>query len=153
MEGRQSVTTYTIRDGEIYPDCHPDHMVVLNTVMEFDHVIKVTDGKIEDADNVHAPETYIDCDADGQISAEHEAQFIAELERAGWSPFTTGYSGQYLYRGPVMHASEYIGGRLERDILASPGLYVACVVECFGEDQDEPAGWIVLRRDLPSEGK
>jgi hypothetical protein len=124
----------------------------LNDTMEFDHVIRVADdGTVTDANGWHAPETFIDCDEDGQISAADEARFIAAMERAGWSLFTTGYSGQYSYRGPIMHASEYIGGALERDILASPGLYVACIVECL--DDDEPAGWIVLRRDLPEQGE
>lgn len=78
----------------------------------------------------------------------------------GWE-YVDGYSGQYGYSGPVMHASEYLGGRMARDVLAEPGVY--CVVEITGDwpdqgedgnylDEDgeivaEPwAGWALLRQ-------
>lgn len=61
----------------------------------------------------------------------------------------TGYTGQHAYNGPVMHASEYLGGRLADDILATPGIYVVTSVEGYPEDQEdgseEPAGWTILR--------
>lgn len=71
----------------------------------------------------------------------------------GWA-LMTGYSGQDSYNGPVMHPSEYIGGGMERDILATPGVYVCLVVECdcgYTEEfctEDvgcdcEAAGWVV----------
>lgn len=51
-----------------------------------------------------------------------------------------------------MHASEYIGGKLARDILATPGLYVAVVSYATLEDDDpEPddsiAGWAIAYRE------
>lgn len=126
----------------------------LNDTMEFDHVVMVLPGgEVTDGpEGVHAPESLIDTDDNGQISADDERAWRESIERAGWQTFTEGYSGQYLYSGAIMHASEYIGGGLERDILASPGLYVVVTVECLpidGEEFPEPAGWAVLRRELP----
>lgn len=70
----------------------------------------------------------------------------------GWAFFSSGYTGQYGYRGPVMHSSEQLSGRLLTDILATPGVYVVIPVEWSptedtedGEDTAE--GWIVLRMD------
>lgn len=129
----------------------------LNDKMEFDHVVTVLPGgEVTDGpEGVHAPESLIDTDDNGQISADDERAWRESIERAGWQTFTEGYSGQYLYSGAIMHASEYIGGGLERDILASPGLYVVVMVECLPLDdpdddaRQDSAGWAVLRRELP----
>jgi hypothetical protein len=59
-----------------------------------------------------------------------------------------------------MHSSEFIGGRMARDILETPGVYVAVAVEvdcsgmedgCSAEDgcYCSPAGWSVAYRDAP----
>lgn len=96
----------------------------LNDVMEFDHVIRVhADGSVSDVDGIYAPNLQ-----DG------------ELDDKSWS-LMNGYSGQYGYSGPEMHASEYIGGGMARDILATPGLYVA-IVAYHGDDED-PTEWAV----------
>jgi hypothetical protein len=124
-------------------------MSELSDRMEFDHPIVVTDdGSVSDAVGVYAPESYIGTDADGSILPEHDAAWIAALARAGWEPLD-GYSGQCGYSGPILHSSEFIGGDLARDILATPGVYVAVTVECEptdAEPEPEPAGWAVLRR-------
>lgn len=112
-------------------------MSSLDETMEFDHVIQVhADGSITDApNNLYAPDLY-----DG------------ELQGDGWEFFTTGYSGQYGYNGPIMHNSEYIGGGLERDILAQPGYYVSVVCYWTPEDESDEAaenaieGWAVAYR-------
>ena len=107
----------------------------LNDIMEFDHVIQVhEDGSVTDGPSgVYAPEiSWPDVDVTGQ----------------GWQ-LLDRYSGQYGYSGPVMHPSEYIGGRMERDILAEPGVYVAVVVDEVGDGDDAqtvPVGWAVARR-------
>lgn len=99
----------------------------LNDQMEFDHVIQVhEDGSVTDAPGMYAPDLH-----DGEIGDSR------------WEFFTTGYSGQDRYSGPIMHSSEYIGGQLERDILATPGFYVAVVD--YPSDDGEPDGWAVLR--------
>ena len=105
----------------------------LNDVMELDHVIRVhADGTVSDVDDFHAPEL-----SEGEL-----------LDRR-WEFFSTGYTGQYGYSGPIMHDSEYIGGGLARDILATPGVYVA--VACYYADEEEDGetyveGWAVVRR-------
>lgn len=84
-------------------------MSTLNDVMEFDHVIQVhEDGTITDApSNIWAP------------SLDND-----ELDDSRWT-LMKGYTSQYSYNGPMMHASESIGGRMERDIMDAPGYYVA----------------------------
>lgn len=131
----------------------------LNAVMEFDHVIEVhADGTVSDAPaGIYAPEGVYDyLDDDG---GSHD-----QLDALGdrWELFTAGYSGQYSYNGPVMHESEYIGGRLARDILAQSGYYVALTVtgihgddctcdetEFHGDDSDSDIyGWAVAYRPI-----
>lgn len=100
----------------------------LNDFMEFDHVIRVhDDGSYSEAEGIHAPSL-----RDGVLDTE------------GWT-LLDGYSGQYMYSGPIMHASEFIGGLMERDILANPGIYVALVD--YPDDDSEPEGWAVARKD------
>lgn len=91
----------------------------LNSVMEFDHVIRVhADGTVTDAAE-YAPEL-----CDGALPAD-----------SPWS-LMTGYTGQYGYRGPIMHPSEFIGGGMADDILSTPGLYVALI-----NYTSDPADW------------
>lgn len=111
----------------------------LNERMEFDHVIQVhADGSVTDANGVYAPTLY-----DG------------EVDDKSWT-LMNGYSGQDRYAGPIMHNSEFIGGRMEDDILAEPGYYVALVSsyseDADGEDDEEGnvEGWAVARKDVPS---
>jgi hypothetical protein len=94
----------------------------LNARMQFDHVVEVhPDGTVTDAREVYAPDAY-----------------QGEPLYGGWS-LMDGYSGQYGYSGPWMHQSEYVGGRLERDILATPGYYVTVV----DGSEDDPDEWAV----------
>jgi hypothetical protein len=86
----------------------------LNDLMEFDHVIYVDDdGNVTEPDDVHAPEAYM----------------FRELPPELWCGWRLmdGYSGQCGYRGPWMHASEFIGGGMADDILSDSFLYVAIV--------------------------
>lgn len=120
--------------------------VELNKVMEFDHVIRVhADGTVTEPGDVYAPEIYADTDDDGQISAADDKAMMDRVKAQGWT-LMNGYSGQHGYSGPIMHPSEYVGGSLERDILAEPGYYVTVTVETT-DDSDEPAGWAVARKD------
>lgn len=119
----------------------------LNEIMEFDHVVEVhADGTVTHADVSPYMEVSMYLGDDGEW---HDNFQLPE----GWA-LMTGYSGQYSYSGPVMHDSEFIGGGMERDILETPGLYVAMVVECdcgyteeFCEPEVgcdcEPEGWVV----------
>lgn len=107
----------------------------LNDRMEFDHVIRVhADGSVTDEPGTYAPEVYMDSDLSTEVPD-------------GWV-LLNGYSGQDSYSGPVMHASEFIGGGMESDILAEPGVYVAVVVTALDaeDDEDNVAGWAVARK-------
>lgn len=109
----------------------------LNHLMEFDHVVRVhPDGTVTDAEKgaPWAPEFHDEnSQIDGQCHLDGDER---------WEIFTYGRSGQYGYSGPVMHASEFIGGWLERDILAAPGLYAAVTV--YDQGDAEPYGWAVV---------
>lgn len=101
----------------------------LNDRMEFDHVIQVhEDGSITDEPTVHAPELY-----DGELTASN------------WT-LLRGYSGQESHPGPIMHASEFIGGRMAEDIRVTPGYYVALVNGTL-DDSEEGEGWAVAYRE------
>lgn len=120
-------------------------------IMEFDHVIRVhEDGSITHPD-VYAPEVYMDATwdehGDAHTSDQDDRDMITYLKTQGWDVLT-GWTGQYSYNGPVMHESEFIGGRLEEHIRETPGMYVRLAVEITppGEDSEsEYIGWIVAR--------
>jgi hypothetical protein len=97
----------------------------LNDLMQMDHVILVADdGAITEPQDVYAPELNIGCNDDGQISADDDRVMVAEALDQGWTVLK-GWSGQYCYSGPIMHASEYVGGALEQHIRETPGYWVA----------------------------
>lgn len=101
----------------------------LNAVMEFGHVIEVKpDGDVVDGPNLYTDElVWQDVDEGGSAVGEPTVDKNWEL--------LTGYSGQHGYSGPCMHPSEFIDGKMARDILASPGVYVALSVECRYPDE------------------
>ena len=75
---------------------------------------------------------------------------FAQPADTSWEP-VTGYSGQHGYSGPVMHASEYLGGSMANDMLArfEPETFVVMEVFSEGDEEiefDDPAGWILLRK-------
>jgi hypothetical protein len=88
---------------------NPRDYLALSDLMEFDHPITVTDdGRVTDGPaNLYAPNLYDD-----------------DLDSDSWE-LLNGYSGQDRYAGPIMHPSEFIGGGMARDILDTPGTYVA----------------------------
>jgi hypothetical protein len=93
----------------------------LRSLMDFDHVIEVReDGTVIDRNDVFAPSLYDD-----------------ELDSDSWSFFSTGYTGQDSYNGPIMHDSEVISRTMARDILSSPGIYVALVSYYSPEEDSE----------------
>jgi hypothetical protein len=110
----------------------------LSDIMEFDHVIQVhADGSITEPRGIWAPDLH-----DG------------ELDGDDWSQLD-GFTGQDRYSGPIMHASEYIGGGLERYIRENPGYYVSLVdypvcdddCEYCNGDGCEPDGWAIAHRE------
>lgn len=117
----------------------------LDSRMEFDHVIRVTpDGRVEDGpSDVWAPELHALSDKDGQHTAHTDADLDQQARDQGWE-LESGWTGQWSYGGPCMHPSEYIGGRLERHIRSTPGLWVAVVIE---EDNGDADMWAVAYRE------
>ncbi|QNJ57168.1 hypothetical protein L3Y21_gp098 [Gordonia phage Rabbitrun] len=117
----------------------------LTDVMEFGHPITVLpDGRVFDASRfgVDAPESAYDGSDD-----EHEFVHVEGWEEQGWE-LLRNWTGQYGYNGPVMHPSEFIGGRLAAHILTNPGHYVAIVVNGDDPDDDEPTGWAIAHKSL-----
>lgn len=117
--------------------------------IDLDTVFTVTEsGEIEpEPPGIYGPERVEHSETDDML-----IDGIPHKECLLWDALV-GYTGQQGYRGPVMHQSEYIGGGLERDILATPGTYVVCAVEVEpSEDEPDPfpAGWTVLRRREPT---
>lgn len=79
----------------------------------------------------------------------HDETDDVYVDGSGWTPLT-GWTGQYGYRGAVMHASEQFAGSLADHVLSTPGTYVLTVVDVLPDEDDEdpePAGWAVLRRE------
>lgn len=101
----------------------------LSEAMDFDHVVLILPGGVIDtATGLHAPELPY---------YESDEQIAEEVERTGWT-LLSGYTRQ-MGGGPIMHASELIGGHLAEHILCNPGLYVAMVAECDAEECE--CGW------------
>lgn len=133
----------------------------LNEQMTIDHVVRIlADGTVASGyqKGVYAPEIYCDYSgafADAQILDEHERDMIANVESQGWA-LETGWTGQYSYNGVIMHASEFIGGRLEEHIRETPGYWVALAVEIHpneddpeydnGNGESDAAGWVLAYR-------
>ncbi len=115
----------------------------LNDIMEIDHVIRVdAAGNVTEPRDVWAPDVSVSYD-------DNTGASTLTVSPDSWQ-LMNGYSGQDRYSGPIMHPSEYIGGGMERDILASPGLYVAVVVydeDDYNESDGYAAdGWAVAYR-------
>lgn len=115
-------------------------------------------------DAPYPPEPRIDASGDLRIDGTENGS-----SREGWQ-LVDGYSGQHAYSGPVMHASEQLGGGMARDLLAGvmgTGWFVVVAVESdtcddftlYGECgvsadadvhqcSDEPAGWMLLHKPV-----
>lgn len=137
--------------------------VPLTSVMEFDHVIQSHgDGTVSEPDGMYAPDVNDDDikQVNGRWTFDSETGWQFMLKPSGDS-----YTGQYGYRGPVMHPSEFIGGKMAWDIKARPGFYVAVAVTTYDTEEgcefcNEPGeggpcgehdiiGWTVMFREDP----
>lgn len=88
------------------------------------------------------PGQYVPESLPDDVSDEELSRIVSDVD--GWT-LLSGFTGQYGYRGPVMHASETIGGGLARHILSTPGDYAVATVDDI--DTGEPSGWVVLYRE------
>lgn len=127
----------------------------LNDIMGFDHIIRVNEDLTIDE---HLDMSTMDSGSYFDLAVDEDGTDIFEMS-AGWT-LLRGFTGQDSYNGPVMHASEYVGGGLERYIRETPGYYV--VLEVSGRcDYDgtticteesgcdcEPAGWAIAYKPL-----
>lgn len=128
------------------------HTATLNDLLALDaYPIRVNaDGTIDDHAAASTPDVYAEVNSEGSYTPTAERDAASALAREGWEPMR-GYTGQWgaLVSNWFMHASEFVGGRLAADILASPGVYVAVQITPDGPDDDtdvEPTEWAVIRR-------
>jgi hypothetical protein len=104
----------------------------LNRLVEFYCPFEVTDdGQVVEATGVYPPES-VNCD--GEPLDER------------WTTLD-GFSHQYGYAGPIMHSSEFLGGAMAREVLATPGVYCLSVVDDSEGPDADSAGWVLLRYD------
>lgn len=117
----------------------------LNDLMGFDHVILVhDDGSVSEPTGVYAPELNAINDGDGSHTAKTDPELCRQAKSAGWT-LESGRTGQYGYSGVCMHSSEFVGGGLAEDILATPGYWVTVVV--YEDDDSEPSCWALAYRE------
>lgn len=138
------------------PQPNASHSRHVFTADEGGHIVSRT---LDDLLGLDAPPVQVN--ADGTVSDDAanayrspelhgtDAEIKSDAAAQGWD-LLEGYTGQYAYRGPVMHPSESIGGRMAEDILSTPGVYVAVAVDgAFGlpvdAAEDLPVGWAVAR--------
>ena len=111
----------------------------LSDIMEFGHVVEIMkDGTVRSVKNMHAPDSMY------RVRNGRKEGFDERV--TNWEPFTYGYTSQYGYKGAVLASNESIGSSLEKDLMATPGIYV--VVEAYGDEEefgDEPDGWLILK--------
>lgn len=110
------------------------------------------------ADGVYAPTVELDPEYGVLVDS-----YV--IDRSRWRA-VSGFSGQHGYSGPIMHASEFIGGGMADYLLSTADdcpTYVVCEVavtecddECMERDDHtpedvmagawghDPAGWILL---------
>jgi len=111
----------------------------LNLIAEFDLAFRVDEeGNVTCADGIYSPDVYVVTDEEGQIIGD------AHISGEGWT-FVNGYSGQDSYAGPIMHPSEFLGGKMAQDVLDSPGVYVVVGV-IDPDDTEDLIGWVLLER-------
>lgn len=116
----------------------------LNSLMTIGRVVHVhADGTVTGAPGIHAPECYCAVLADGSVTDAAERDMMSEAQSEGWT-IESGWTGQYGYRGALMHPSEFIGGCLADHILETPGYWVA-LVPSFSDDSDD--AWVLAYRE------
>lgn len=126
----------------------------LRHLMDMDIPVRVyRDGGIsaQHYGGLWAPEFHLSTDDDGQLIPGWDAELRRQATAQGWS-LMGGYTGQHGQGGsPLMGESEFIGGRMAGDILATPGVYVAVVVLCDSDWRD--SGWVVAYRHEDEHGE
>lgn len=116
----------------------------LNRAVDFDVPFRVTFAGVErDPEVLYVPSAEHDDEADMLLDGIPHGSSLTD-----WVALD-GYTGQYAYHGPVMHPSEFLGGRLAEGVLESIG-DTFVLVEVSGPDDDSPVGWAILRLREPT---
>lgn len=119
------------------PTALTTHAEALNEVMQFETVYQVhPNGTITERHDLRAPDL-------NQYKGDDEC-WHEHLDDTSWD-LLTGWTGQYGYRGPMMHSSEFVGGRLAEHILSTPGLYALLVPSVLDPDDPDaqPDSWAI----------
>lgn len=124
-------TTHRISDIEKSLGTNP---YALNDLVEFDEVFTISDGHLTLDHSEYGPMVYHDEVNDYLIDSDQ------------WEAWSQGRTGQWGYNGPILHASEFLGGGMARDLLEDEGTYVLCLVEDHLDGLACPAGWIILKK-------
>ena len=105
----------------------------LNDRMEIDHVVHVAaDGTVTDASGVHAPELYIGCDTNGQVTDLDHRDMMLTAKRYGWLLVSCvqplyGQGVRFASAGApdaIQHASTGIGWAHGEFMREHPGFWV-----------------------------
>jgi hypothetical protein len=117
----------------------------LDELMDFGRTIHVHEDGSVTTDGPDCGEVLV-LDIDGDGGADDPTPYDVQMYLGrGWS-LLSGFTGQYGYNGPIMHSSEFIGGRLADYILTVPGYYCNVVVDAYPISEDaesENVGWAV----------
>lgn len=107
----------------------------LSHLIEFDVAFTITPHHliVDPGEGSPAPEVHVVDDGDVHVCSDE------------WETWSDGMSNQWGYSGPILHPSEFLGGGMARELLATPGEYVITEV-VDPDDPDSPAGWIILKR-------
>lgn len=73
-----------------------------------------------------------------------EAPEHISIHAPGWSAWSAGRSNQQGYDGPILAPAEFLGGGMEVDLRAEPGIYTIQEVRDVS-DPDALVGWVILR--------
>ena len=135
----------------------------LNGAIELDSSFIVNDDGTLELSGNFAPDVWGEQGHADPVVEDDFAPDVWGQQGQGWEFFSRGYTGQHGYNGPEMHQSEYLGGRLADDILATPGEYAVvgvnydCDEDMCGEHWDPMTqrcpefphveSWVVVRRD------
>jgi hypothetical protein len=117
----------------------------LNDIVEFDSPFNV-----DENGDVVTELTRVDAVASAEL-LEDGTLWLDGLdagEHPLWRP-VNGWSQQYGYRGPVMHASELLAGEMARELLRTPGTYSLTAVSSPESEGDDTAGWLLLQHRAP----
>ena len=132
------------------------------STLEFDSTYSALTG--EHVDTLYVPTVENDAEYDILIDGRvTRGRYSGSEPRPEWDALT-GYTGQYGYRGAVMHASETMSDDAIREAVREAGGDVFAIVEVSGHDDaepvfadepdycqthgcaHEPAGWAVIYR-------